>query len=158
MENRNSISLNILRAALFLISLGFILPLGCKSTGFEVAQGILGNYDLGKGEIILSSVNDFYAYLLYAVFIIAAVGLIITFVTSKNYNFSAAFICLIISLIFMFIILMKLKVYFNFNEFSFYVNFGIPQKIELLFGGYAMIIGYISGICVFILNILKIIK
>ncbi len=159
MKSTGSISMNIMRIALFLIFLGLILPLGCKANGFQVAQGILGNKDMGKGAIFLESINDFYAYLFFAVFIIAAIGLIITFIRNINNSFLIAFVCLIVSSVFMFIILQKFKIYFNFNEFSFYVNAaGFPVKIELLIGGYFMIIGYIGGICAFIFNKLKIIE
>ena len=150
--------MNILRIALFLIFLGLILPLGCKANGFQVAQGILGNNDMGKGAIFLSPINDFYAYLFFAVFIIAAIGLVITFIKNINNSFLIAFLCLILSSVFMFIILLKFKIYFNINEFSFYINVAVPIKIELLIGGYFMIIGYIGGICTVILNKLKVIE
>lgn len=159
MKSIGSISMNIMRIALFLILLGLILPLGCKANGFQVAQGILGNKDMGKGAIFLSPINDFYAFLLFAVFIMAAIGLVITFIRNMDNSFLGAFVCLIVSAVFMFIILLKLKIYFNFNEFSFYIKAGgIPIKIELLIGGYFMIIGYIGGACAFILNKLNIIE
>jgi hypothetical protein len=158
MKSIGSASINILRVALLLIFLGLFLPLGCKSNGFQVAQGILGNTDLGKGAIILESINDFYAYLLFAVFILAAIGFVITFISNVNSSSILAFLCLIVSLVFMIIILMKLKVYFDFKEFAFYVKIAVPIKIELLIGGYFMIIGYIGGILAFILNKLKIIE
>jgi hypothetical protein len=159
MKSIGSISMNIMRIALFLIFLGLFLPLGCKANGFQVAQGILGNKDMGKGAIFLSPINDFYAFLLFAVFIIAAIGFVITFISNINNSFSIAFICLVVSSVFMFIILLKFKIYFNFNEFSFYVKaVGIPVKIQLLIGGYFMIIGYIGGACAFIFNKLKVIE
>ncbi len=158
MKSIGSISMNILRVALFLIFLGLILPLGCKANGFQVAQGILGNNDMGKGAIFLGPINNFYAFLFLAVFIIAAIGLVITFISSIKNNFLIAFICLIVSFVFMFIVLLALKIYFNFKEFSFFVNVFIPVKIELLIGGYLMIIGYIGGIIAFILNKLKVIE
>jgi len=159
MKSIGSISMNIMRIALFLIFLGLILPLGCKANGFQVAQGIMGNKDMGKGAIVLEHINDFYAFLLFAVFIIAAIGLVITFISNIDNSFLIAFICLIVSLVFMFIILQKFKIYFNFNEFSFYIKAaGIPVKIELLIGGYFMIIGYIGGALAFILNKLNIIE
>lgn len=158
MKSMGSISMNILRIALLLIFLGLFLPLGCKSNGFQVAQGILGNADWAKGAIILNTINHFYAYLLFAVFIIAAIGLIITFMSNISNNFLFAFICLITSAVFMFIFLMKLKIYFNFNELSFYVDVIVPIKIKLLIGGYLMVIGYIGGACAFIFNKLKVIE
>ncbi len=158
MKSKSSASMNILRISLFLIVIGFILPVGCKTNGFQAAHGILGNNDLGKGAILLGSINDFYAYLLFAVFILTTIGFVITFISKINNNFLFSFLCLIVSLIFMVIIFLKLKVYFNFNEFNFYVDIVIPIKIELLIGGYFMMIGYIGGLCAFILNKLKVIE
>jgi hypothetical protein len=146
---KNLISINILRAAFFFIFLGLFLPLGCESSGFQIAQGILGKSDAGKNLISLQPVNDFYACLLFAVFIVAIIGFAMTFIRN-NKNFLFSFICLILSLVFMVITLIGLNVYFNFNEFSFYIKAPIPIKIELLVGGYLMIIGYISGIGAFI--------
>jgi hypothetical protein len=156
MKSMGSASINILRIALLMIFLGLFLPLGCKANGFQIAQGIMGNNGTGKGAILLEPIGDFYAYLLFAVFILAAIGIIITFIGNLNQNLLLAFSCLILSLVFMIIILMKLKIYFNFNELGFYVNLAIPIKIELLAGGYFMIIGYIGGISAFILYKLKV--
>jgi hypothetical protein len=128
MKSTGSISMNILRIALFLIFLGFILPLGCKANGFQISQGILGNNDMGKGAILLSPINDFYAFLFFAVFIIAAIGLVITFKKNINNSFIIAFICLILSSVFMFIILLKFKIYFIINEFSFLYKYCSSDK------------------------------
>jgi hypothetical protein len=150
--------MNILRIALLLIFLGIFLPLGCKSNGFEVAQGILGNGDMGKAAMFLEPINNFFGYLLIAVFIIAAIGFVISLISNINNNFTIAFVCLVVSFVFMVIILMKLNIYFNFNEFSFYVKGVIPVKISLLVGGYLMIIGYIGGTLAFILNKMNVLE
>ena len=150
MKNSVSISMNLLRISLLLVFLGLFMPLGCKASGFQIAQGFLGNHD--DGGVYIKTVSNFYALLVFAVFIIAAIGLLITFISNINNNFLLAFGCLVISFVILFIVLVKLNVYFNFNNFSFYANKASPVKIELLIGGYIMIIGYIGGIIALVLN------
>jgi hypothetical protein len=153
-----SLSLNIMRISFVLILLGLFLPVGCKSSGFQIAEGILGNSKLAKSAIFLSPVDNIYGYILLAVFVLALIGLILTFLGNVNTCFNLSIICLLVSLILLIIILIKFKIYFNFNDFAFYIKIVFPVKLNILTAGYSMIIGYISGIAAFLLNKLRIIE
>jgi hypothetical protein len=143
------ISVNILRICLVLIFIGLFLPVGCKSNGFQIAEGILGNSKIAKEAIFLAPVDDIYGYLLLGVFAFALVGFIASFFSNSFY---ASFVFFTASLIFVIVILYHFKIYFNFNDLSFYIKIIFPLKLKLLLAGYGMVIGFVGGILAFIVK------
>ncbi len=153
---KSSLALNILRISLFLVFIGLLLPISCNSTGYQMAQGILGNTEQAKDASFLSSIENIYGYLMFGVFLIPLLGLIITFLKNINNNYNLGLVCLIISFVLILIIGYRLKMHFNLKELKFYIIAGgIPITVKLLIGWYSMIIGYVLGTVGFILKILK---
>jgi hypothetical protein len=144
------LSVNILRICLILIFIGLFLPICFKSTGFQTAEGILGSSHYAKEAIFLAPVEDTYGYLLFGVFALAAVGLLVSFFSN---NFFAPFIFFATSLVFTVILLMHFKIYFNFNDLSFYIRIIFPIKLNLLPAGYGMVAGFVVGVFAFFLRL-----
>ncbi len=144
-----------LRGALILIFLGLVVPICCKSNGFQVSMEILGNGGSKMDIMSLGHINLIYGYMFLSVFIFAALGFIISFLSKVKYIFLYSSVCLIVSAILLFIFLYKIQVYFDFSEFGFFVKTVASTKIKLLFGAYLMIVGYLLGIVTIILKLVR---
>lgn len=153
LSHLKSISFNILRVAFILIICGIFMPVGCKSNGMEVAQGILGNADFGRAPMFLAGVEDIYGYILLAVFLLALVGLIVSFI---NRNFLLGWSFSLASLALLVVVLIKFNIYFDFSKFSFYIKVAmVRKKLDFEMGTYAMMAGYFLAAVSFILRAVR---
>lgn len=153
---KSSITMNVLRLGLLLVFIGLFTPISCKSNGYQIAQGILGNANQAGHAEFLSHVGNIYGYVLFGVFALALIGLLITFLYKKENSFYYALVSLVASFVLALIILHKFNIHFDSKEMIFYINVGMPIKVDLLFGWYSMIAGYLAGALAFILKIFKI--
>lgn len=179
MREKRSLSFNLLRLIFIVILSGLFLPIGCSSTGHEIAQGILGNTFsvaegnsdffediaqgvLGKGQLRSNAMwfaplDDVYAFILYGVFFAALLGLIITFVSN---SFFVSWIFAVISFVFLMILFMKLNINFDVSSFKFFVRFaGIrAREVKFDYGGYMMLGAYVTAAVLFVLRILRVVR
>jgi hypothetical protein len=155
---KSSLTMNVLRLGLLLVFIGLFTPISCNSSGYQIAQGILGNANQAGHAAFLSHIENSYGYVLFGVFALALLGLLITFLYKDKNSFYYGFFSLAVSFILVLIILNKFKIHFSSKEMIFYINVGMPIKVDLLFGWYSMIVGYIVGALAFILKIFKITK
>lgn len=143
-------AMNLLRLALGLVIIGFFLPIGCKSNGVDIANGILGKSGLISNTTFMRVVDDIYGYLLFGVIILVVAALVITFLSKLDNNFLIASILMGVSLGIIIFLLITFDIEFNFKKFIFtYKGFG---KINFLPGFYLMFAGYALGIVTFILK------
>lgn len=148
-KNSNLLSaINLLRLALGLVIIGFFLPIGCKSNGVEIANGILEN---GSKKIQFGLIEDVYDYLLFGVLVLVVAALVITFLSKIEGNFIIASILMAVSLALVIFILFKFNFSFSFKDFAFKNKYW-PGKINFLPGFYLMFAGYALGIVTFILK------
>jgi hypothetical protein len=150
-----SLPLNLLRAGLILIVIGFFLPIGCKSNGYEIATGILGHGKFGTASMFLRPVSDFYGILLFLVYILALLALTATFVGNEKKRYLIGLVLFGVSLLFALVILIKLGFYFRFADMGFYIKIVFPIKANVLFAGYGMALGYVLGILSFVLKVIR---
>jgi hypothetical protein len=153
-----SLSVNILRLSLLLVLVGFFLPIGCNSNGYQLAQGILGNTQQAGNAIVLGSIEDSYGYLLFGVFVFAFLGLLFTFLSKTN-NISSigGSIVLAVSFVLLTIVVLKLRSFLNSGVVHLVLTI-IPMELKILIGGYSMVIGYLVGLVGFVLKTFKIIE
>jgi hypothetical protein len=158
MQHKNtlaSLPLNLLRAGLILVIIGFFLPIGCKSNGYEIASGILGHGKFGTASMFLSPLDNLYGYLLFIVYFLALLALTATFAGNEEKRYQVAFILFATSLVFALIILIKFKFYFKFSEMTFYIKIFLPIKANVLIAGYGMALGYLLGLLSYVVKIVK---
>ncbi|MBP7554474.1 MAG: hypothetical protein KA885_13690, partial [Spirochaetes bacterium] len=137
-KNSNLLSaINLLRLALGLVIIGFFLPIGCKSNGVEIANGILGNSKFGSKTMAFGVIEDVYGYLLFGVLVLVVAALVITFLSKIEGNFMIASILMAASLALVIFILFKFNFSFSFKDFAF-KNKSLPVKIIFLPGFYLM--------------------
>jgi hypothetical protein len=153
-----SFSVNILRLSLLLVLVGFFLPIGCNSNGYQLAQGILGNTQQAGNAIVLGSIEDSYGYLLFGVFVFAFLGLLFTFLSKTDNNSSiGGSIVLAVSFVLLTIVVLKLRSFLNSGVVHLVLTI-IPMELKILIGGYSMVIGYLVGLVGFVLKTFKIIE
>ncbi len=143
-------SLNLLKLSFALLIVGFTLPIGCKSNGFQIFTGILGK---GAKKINFGLIEDIYGYMLLGVFILAVVGLILTFLPEIKFSLVLSYICLALGLLLIVTILYKFNFYFKFKDFSFHNKYW-PAKIEFLPGFYIILAGYVVGTISFLMKVI----
>jgi uncharacterized membrane protein YoaK (UPF0700 family) len=139
-----SLSLSLLRLGFLLVLIGFFAPIGCTMSGYQLAQGILGNTQQAGNAIILGSIEDVYGYLLLGVFISAFLGLVFTFVSRAHDNPLLETIGLAVSFILLLIVALRLKSFRNSGVPQLILTI-IPIKLKLMIGGYSMAAGYLAG-------------
>jgi len=154
---KNSLSLSILRVGLLLVLVGFFVPIGCNTNGYQIAQGILGSTQQAGNAIVLGSIEDLYGYLLLGVFISALLGLVITFLSKAHNNPLLETMGLALSFALLIIVVLRLESFRNSGVPHLILTI-IPIKVKLLIGGYSMAIGYLAGLVGITLRFLKISK
>lgn len=152
-----SLSLSILRVGLLLVLVGFFVPIGCNTNGYQIAQGILGSTQRAGNAIVLGSIEDLYGYLLLGVFISALLGLVITFLSKAHNNPLLETMGLALSFALLIIVVLRLESFRN-SGVPHVILTIIPIKVKLLIGGYSMAIGYLAGVVGITLRFLKISK
>ena len=154
---KNSLSLSILRLSLLLVLVGFFVPIGCDSNGYQIAQGIVGSTKQAGNAIFLESIENPYGYLLFGVFVFALLGLLFTFLGKAKNNFLLGSAGFAVSLIMLIIVVLRIKSFRDSGLLHLVLTI-IPIKVKLLIGGYSMAIGYLAGVIGLALRFLKISK
>jgi hypothetical protein len=154
---KNSLSLSILRMSLLLVLVGFFVPIGCDSSGYQIAQGMLGNTKQAGNAIFLESIENLYGYLLFGVFVFALLGLLLTFIGKAKNNFLLGSAGFALSLLMLIIVVLRIKSFRDSGLLHLVLTI-IPIKVKLLIGGYSMAAGYLAGVIGLLLKLLKISK
>lgn len=152
-----SFSMGILRLGLLLVLVGFFVPVGCDSSGYQIAQGILGNTPQAGNAIVLGSIEDFYGYLLIGVFVFALLGLLCTFLGKMTNSFLIGSVGFAASFVMLIMVVLRIKSFRDSGVLHLILTI-IPIKVKLLIGGYSMATGYLAGVIGLSLKLLKISK
>jgi phosphate/sulfate permease len=148
---KNVVAVNTLRLGLLLVLVGFFAPIGCNSNGYQIAQGILGNARQAGNAKVLESIEDFYGYALFGVYVSALVGIMWTFFPRVTGRHFIAFICLAVSFALLAMVVLKYRAIRNSTALRVLLAI-IPIKVKLLIGGYSMGLGYLAGVLGFVLR------
>jgi hypothetical protein len=151
---KTSLSLSILRLGFLLVLIGFFAPIACDTSGYQLAQGILGNTHQAGKAIVLGSIEDVYGYLLLGVFIIALMGLVLTFLSGVPHSPLLASAGLVVSCVLLIIVAVRLK---SFRD-SGIVKLALTVtqiKLKPLIGAYSMAAGYLAGLAGTVLRFMR---
>jgi hypothetical protein len=151
---KNPLSLSLLRVGLLLVLIGFFAPLACDTSGYQLAQGILGNTHPAGNAVVFGSIENIYGYLLLGVFISALLGLVLTFVSRARNNPLLETMGLAVSFVLLIIVALRLKT-FRDSGVPQLVLAVIPIKVKMLIGGYSMAAGYLAGVVGTVLRFLR---
>ena len=151
---KTPLSLSILRLGFLLVLIGFFAPIACDTSGYQLAQGILGNAHQAGNAVFLGSIEHIYGYLLLGVFIFALVGLVITFVSKAPHKALLESACLAVSLVFLMLVALRIKSFRDSGLLHLVLTI-IPVKIKILVGGYSMAAGYLAGLAGIVLRFMR---
>jgi len=154
MSVKASLSLSILRVGLLLVLIGFFAPIACDTSGYQLAQGILGNTHQAGNAIILGSIEDIYGYLLLGVFVFALLGLVLTFVSKAPQRALLETACLMLSFVLLIAVVLRIKSFRDSGLLHLVLTI-IPVKIKPLVGAYSIAAGYLAGLAGTILRFMR---
>jgi hypothetical protein len=146
--------LSILRVGFLLVLIGFFAPICCDMSGYQLAQGILGNAHQAGKAIFLGSIEDFYGYLLFGVFILALLGLVLTFLGGVRDSPLIASVGLAVSCVLLIIVAVRLRTFRDTGVVNLALTI-IPIKLKPLIGAYSMAVGYLAGLVGTVLRFMR---
>ncbi|HTP59048.1 MAG TPA: hypothetical protein VMM82_09030 [Spirochaetia bacterium] len=141
---KRSLSSSILRLGFLLVLVGFFAPICCDISGYQLAQGILGNAHQAGNAFALGAIEDVYGYLLLGVFILALLGLVLSFLNRVPYSRLTAAMALAASCVLLIIVALRLKSFRDSGILKLALTI-IPINVKPLIGAYAMAVGYLAG-------------
>src|SRR5208283_1366760 len=151
---KTPLSLSILRLGFLLVLIGFFAPIACDTSGYQLAQGILGNAHQAGNAVFLGSIEHIYGILLFCVFIFALVGLVLTFVSKAPHKALLETVCLMLSFVLLIVVVLRIKAFLDSGLLHLVLTI-VPVKIRFLVGGYSMAAGYLAGVVGTILRFLR---
>jgi uncharacterized membrane protein len=154
---KHSWSLNILRAGILLVLLGFFLPVGCHLNGYQIAQGVIGQSQEAQNAGLLSPIPDAYGYSFIGVFVLAFAGLVLTFALKGARGYSLGSACLAVSFVLFIVVALKFLSIRNSAILDF-VRTTFNTGVQLTIGGYSMGAGFLTAITGLVLRTTKTIQ
>lgn len=154
MSMKASLSLSVLRVGLLLVLIGFFAPIACDTSGYQLAEGILGNAHQAGKAVFLGSIEHIYGYLLFGVFISALLGLVATFVSKAHHHPLLEAALFVLSLVLFIVVMLRIKAFRDSGLLHLVLTI-IPVKIKPMVGGYSMAAGYLAGVAGTILRFLR---
>jgi hypothetical protein len=151
---KTSLPLSILRVGFLLVLIGFFAPLCCDLSGYQLAQGILGNAHQAGNAVFLGSIEDVYGYLLLGVFILALLGLVLTFLGGVRSSLLMASVGLAVSCVLLIVVAFRLKSFRDSGAVKLALTI-IPIKVKPLIGAYSMAVGYLAGLVGTVLRLMR---
>jgi hypothetical protein len=154
MSMKISLSSSILRLGFLLVLIGFFAPIACDSSGYQLAEGILGNAHQAGKAVFLGSIEHIYGYLLFGVFIFALVGLVLSFVSKAPHKALLETACLVLSFVLLTAVVLRIKSFRDSGLLHFVLTI-IPVKIKPMVGAYSMAAGYLAGLVGVVLKFMR---